>query len=192
MTPPRPGRPARGTESGRPLMVAFDLLGRRWALRILWELREETLGFRELQRRCGDMSSSVLRDRLTDLTGAGLVVTGETGYALSEHGRRLLSALARLVANLEDLIAGEAAEPAGVETTLLHDMEKSIAARASDHVMLDVMRIGGVSGWLRGAALADAAGLPASSHTFPELSASLLAVTPTCHRLEWLDHAGPR
>jgi DNA-binding HxlR family transcriptional regulator len=77
-------------------MVAFDLLGRRWALRILWELREETLGFRELQRRCGDMSSSVLRDRLTDLTGAGLVVTGETGYALSEHGRRLLSALAPL------------------------------------------------------------------------------------------------
>jgi DNA-binding HxlR family transcriptional regulator len=74
-------------------MVAFDLLGRRWALRILWELREETLGFRELQRRCGDMSSSVLRDRLTELTGAGLVVTG---YALSEHGRTLLTALAPL------------------------------------------------------------------------------------------------
>jgi DNA-binding HxlR family transcriptional regulator len=93
MTGPRPGRPARGTRSGRPLMVAFDLLGRRWALRVLWELREETLGFRELQRRCGDMSSSVLRDRLAELTGAGIVEAGEAGYALSVHGRGLLAAL---------------------------------------------------------------------------------------------------
>lgn len=72
-----------------------------------------------------------------------------------------------------------------------HDMAKSIAALASDHVMLDVMKLGGVSGWLRAAALADAAGLPASSHTFPELSAHLLGVTPTAHLLEYLDHAGP-
>jgi mandelate racemase len=70
-------------------------------------------------------------------------------------------------------------------------MAKSIAALASDHVMLDVMKLGGVSGWLRAAALADAAGLPASSHTFPELSAHLLGVTPTAHLLEYLDHAGP-
>jgi mandelate racemase len=72
-----------------------------------------------------------------------------------------------------------------------HDMEKSIAAGASDHVTLDAMKIGGVTGWLRAAALADAAGLPVSSHTFPELSVHLLAVTPTCHRLEYLDHAAP-
>jgi mandelate racemase len=71
------------------------------------------------------------------------------------------------------------------------DMAKSIAAHASDHAMLDVMKLGGVSGWLRAAALADAAGLPASSHTFPELSAHLLGVTPTCRFLEYLDHAGP-
>ena len=71
-----------------------------------------------------------------------------------------------------------------------HDMVKSIAARASDHVMLDVMKLGGVSGWLRAAALAEAHGLPASSHTFPEFSAHLLAVTPTAHMLEYLDHAG--
>jgi mandelate racemase len=72
-----------------------------------------------------------------------------------------------------------------------NDMAKSIAARASDHAMLDVMKLGGVSGWLRAAALADAAGLPASSHTFPEFSAHLLGVTPTCRYLEYLDHAGP-
>lgn len=71
------------------------------------------------------------------------------------------------------------------------DMEKSIAAGASDAVTLDVMKLGGVRGWLAGAALAEAAGLPASSHTFPELSVHLLALTPTCRYLEYLDHAGP-
>ncbi|MHB8730224.1 MAG: enolase C-terminal domain-like protein [bacterium] len=72
-----------------------------------------------------------------------------------------------------------------------HDMAKSLAAGASDVVMLDVTKIGGVTGWLRAAALAEAAGLPASSHIFPEISAHLLAATPTRHRLEYLDFAGP-
>lgn len=90
----RPGRPARGTRTGRPLLVAFDLLGRRWALRVLWELREGHLGFRALQQRCGDMSSSVLRDRLAELVGAGLLETDDQGhYALSRHGGTLLEAL---------------------------------------------------------------------------------------------------
>jgi len=71
------------------------------------------------------------------------------------------------------------------------DLAKSIAARACDHVMLDVMKIGGVTGWLRAMALADAASLPASSHTFPEFSSHLLAVTPGARYLEYLDHARP-
>ena len=71
------------------------------------------------------------------------------------------------------------------------DAAKSIAAGASDHAMLDVMKLGGVTGWLRAAALVDAAGLPASSHTFPEFSVHLLGVTPTAHLLEYLDHTGP-
>src|SRR5689334_20617216 len=96
---PRPGQPARGTKTGRPLLVAFDLLGRRWALRVLWELREEHLGFRALQERCGGMSSSVLRDRLAELSGAGILETDDDGrYALSGHGRSLLRALAPLTA----------------------------------------------------------------------------------------------
>jgi mandelate racemase len=70
-----------------------------------------------------------------------------------------------------------------------HDVARAIAAGASSHLTLDVMKLGGVSGWLRAAALAEAAGLPASSHAFPEFSAHLLAVTPTAHRLEYLDHA---
>jgi DNA-binding HxlR family transcriptional regulator len=92
-SPPRPGRPARGTRTGRPLLVAFDLLGRRWALRILWELRDERLGFRALRERCDGMSSSVLRDRLAELVGAGLLEGGEAGYGLTRDGRELLVAL---------------------------------------------------------------------------------------------------
>ena len=72
-----------------------------------------------------------------------------------------------------------------------HDIAKSIAAGASDHLMFDTMKIGGVSGWMRAAALAEAAGLSVSSHTFPEFSAHLLAASPTAHLLEYIDHAGP-
>lgn len=72
-----------------------------------------------------------------------------------------------------------------------HDMAKSVAAHASDFAMVDVTKIWGVTGWLRATALAETAGLPVSSHLFPEVSAHLLAVTPTRHRLEYLDLAGP-
>jgi mandelate racemase len=66
-------------------------------------------------------------------------------------------------------------------------MAEAIAARASDFAMIDVMKIGGVTGWLRAAALAEAASLPVSSHLFVEASAHLMAVTPTAHWLEYLD-----
>ena len=71
------------------------------------------------------------------------------------------------------------------------DMTKSLEVRASDYGMADVMRIGGVTGWLKAAALAEAAGMPLSSHLFVEVSAHLLAVTPTAHFLEYLDVASP-
>jgi DNA-binding HxlR family transcriptional regulator len=91
---PVPGRPARGTRTGRPLLVAFDLLGRRWALRVLWELRAERLGFRALRERCDGMSSSVLRDRLTELVDARILDTDADGrYGLTADGRALLEAL---------------------------------------------------------------------------------------------------
>ncbi len=72
-----------------------------------------------------------------------------------------------------------------------HDMARSIEAGASDYAMADAMNIGGVTGWLRAAALAEAAGLPLSSHLFPEISAHLLAVSPTSHWLEYVDWANP-
>ncbi|MDX1487042.1 MAG: enolase C-terminal domain-like protein [Acidiferrobacterales bacterium] len=67
----------------------------------------------------------------------------------------------------------------------------AIAASACDYMMFDLMRIGGVSGWLRAAALADEAGIEVSSHIFPEVSCHLMAVTPTCHWLEFVDWASP-
>ncbi|MBV8594172.1 MAG: hypothetical protein JOZ27_07730 [Caulobacteraceae bacterium] len=72
-----------------------------------------------------------------------------------------------------------------------HEMSKALAAGATDLVMPDVMKIGGVSGWLRAAAAAEQYGAPMSSHLFPEVSAHLLCVTPTAHWLEYMDLAGP-
>ena len=71
------------------------------------------------------------------------------------------------------------------------DMGRALAAQASDYVMPDAERIGGVSGWMRAAALAQAAGLPMSSHLFPEVSAHLMCVTATAHWLEYVDWANP-
>ena len=88
--PPRPGRPVRGSRSGRPINAALDLLGRRWALRVLWELRDGVgVGFGELRARCDGMSTSVLRDRLVERTG-------DDSYALTPLGVDLGTALAPL------------------------------------------------------------------------------------------------
>jgi len=70
-------------------------------------------------------------------------------------------------------------------------MAQALAAGACDYVMPDAQRIGGVTGWMRAAALAQGAGLEMSSHLFPEVSSHLLAVTPTCHWLEYVDWADP-
>lgn len=84
----------RGSTTGRPLMAAMDLLGRRWALRILWELRHGPVGARALRERCDGMSSSVLYDRLQELTSAGLIDQVDTGaYALTPTGSALGQAL---------------------------------------------------------------------------------------------------
>lgn len=87
-----PGSPARGSDGGKPIMALLDLLGRRWALRTIWELRDGPLLFRALQERCGGMSSSVLNQRLTELRAAGILEVGDGGYRLTREGRRLLEA----------------------------------------------------------------------------------------------------
>lgn len=83
-------RPVRGSRSGRPVMQLLDLLGRRWTLRILWELREEPLSFRALQKACGDLSPSVLNDRLRELREAQILELREPeGYAPTTLAREL-------------------------------------------------------------------------------------------------------
>ena len=80
----------RGSRTGRPIMVLLDLLGRRWALRILWELREASLRFRELQDLIG-ASPTIVNTRLAELREAKLVELDEmTGYRLTALGRELL------------------------------------------------------------------------------------------------------
>ena len=71
------------------------------------------------------------------------------------------------------------------------DMRHAIEARASDYMMPDAMKIGGVTGWLRAAALGEAHGIRLSNHLWPEISAQLLSVTPTAHWLEYADWWNP-
>jgi len=68
-----------------------------------------------------------------------------------------------------------------------NDVRTAIEARASDYLMPDVMKIGGVTGWLRVAALAAAYDMPVSNHLWPEISAQLMCATPTAHYLEYAD-----
>ncbi len=97
MPTPKRGKPVRGSRTGRPIMALLDLLGRRWTLRILWELREESFGFRALQDRCDDMSPSVLSQRLIELQEAGIVQQNEDAdYMLTQNGITLLQSLAPL------------------------------------------------------------------------------------------------
>jgi DNA-binding HxlR family transcriptional regulator len=77
-------------------MALLDLLGRRWALRVIWELRDGPLQFRTLQERCAGMSSSVLNQRLRELRAAGIVELGDGGYQLTDEGRSLREALGPL------------------------------------------------------------------------------------------------
>ncbi|HYC53319.1 MAG TPA: helix-turn-helix domain-containing protein [Candidatus Binatia bacterium] len=98
-TAPVPGKPVRGSRSGRPVMALLDLLGRRWALRVLWELRGERRTFRALQEACDGVSPAVLNDRVRELRESGLVDVGEgEGYGLSPIGRELLAHLAPIAA----------------------------------------------------------------------------------------------
>ena len=92
MTPPRVGQPVRGSRSGRPIMVVLDLLGRRAALRVLWELRGQALTFRALQDAAAT-NPALLNTRLKELRDAGVVEHGEGGYFLSDSGHALMQAL---------------------------------------------------------------------------------------------------
>jgi mandelate racemase len=120
---------------------------------------------------------AVQRGRILDAEGVGWIEEPTTADDFAGHAQ----------------IAREVVTPIqlGENWWGTHDMAKSLAAGASDYVMVDVMKIGGVSGWLRAAALAEPSGIRLSSHLFPEVSVHLMAATPTAHWLEYLDLASP-
>jgi DNA-binding HxlR family transcriptional regulator len=89
----RPKRAVRGSRTGRPIMALLDLLGRRWTLRILWELRDSTLTSRALREACDEVSPTVLQARLSDLRQAGFVELAPGGYRLTERGKELYGTL---------------------------------------------------------------------------------------------------
>ncbi|MFT5775176.1 winged helix-turn-helix transcriptional regulator [Hyphomonas sp.] len=85
----RPGTPVRGSATGRPIMVLLDVLGQRWTLRILWELRGGPATFRVLRTRCDELSPTVLNLRLKTLRDLNLVGLDDDGYSLTVKGYEL-------------------------------------------------------------------------------------------------------
>ena len=89
-TPVMKKRAVRGSRTGRPIMALLDLLGRRWTLRILWELRGGPLTSRALRTACDEASPTVMQTRLTELRNAGLIeLLAGDGYGLTGLGLEL-------------------------------------------------------------------------------------------------------
>lgn len=108
-TLPLPGKPVRGSATGRPVMALLDLLGRRGTLRLLWELRDgQAQSFRQLAANAGNMSPSVMNDRLKELREARLVELASGGYVLTATGSGLLHKLKPLHQWAEDWAAQDA------------------------------------------------------------------------------------
>jgi len=90
---PKPGAPVRGSKTGAPIMVLFDLLGRRWAMGIIWNLSAGPAPFRVLQAKCETISPTILSTRLKELTEAHILERTLDGYRLTEPGHELFALL---------------------------------------------------------------------------------------------------
>jgi len=88
----------RGSKTGRPVMKVLDLLGRRWSLRVLWELRAGPLTFRALRTACGEVSPTSLNERLAELRALRAIEAGDDGYRLTRAGE----ALGKILLELHD------------------------------------------------------------------------------------------
>jgi DNA-binding HxlR family transcriptional regulator len=123
MPTPKAGTKVRGSQSGRPIMAILDLLGRRWALRILWELHQGgPHSFRTLQKLCGDISPTILNSRLKELREAGIVDLREGGgYLITEQG----IALGRIIVQLNTWAKGWAKGPTFVSKSLKKSLHRT-------------------------------------------------------------------
>jgi mandelate racemase len=145
---------------------------------------------RAVKKRVGDrisvMSDFNQRLSVNEAILRGRMLDDEGLYWIEEPTRHDdYAGYARICAELQTPIQ------TGENMVDTFEMMNAIALESLDYVMPDLQRIGGVTGWLRAAALAHAHGIEMSSHLFPEFSAHLLAVTPTCHWLEYVDWAAP-
>ena len=145
---------------------------------------------RAVKKRVGDrisvMSDFNQRLSVNDAILRGRMLDDEGLYWIEEPIRHDdYAGYARICAELQTPIQ------TGENLVDTFEMVNAIALESLDYVMPDLQRIGGVTGWLRAAALAHAHGIEMSSHLFPEFSCHLLAVTPTCHWLEYVDWAAP-
>jgi mandelate racemase len=154
------------------------------------DVREDVEVVRAMRRAVGD-DVALMVDYNQSLTPAEAI---ERGRRLDDEGVAWIEEPTRA-----DDFAGHAAVARALRTPVQcgenwwgpHDLRKAIDAGACDVVMPDAMKIGGVTGWMRAAALAEAHGLPVSSHLFVEVSAQLLCITPTAHWLEYVDWFEP-
>ncbi len=89
MSLPIPGFPVRGSKTGKPIMALFDLLGRTWSLGLIWQLSHSAASFNELQRRCEDISPTLLNNRLKDLMALGFIEKDANGYQLTTQAYEL-------------------------------------------------------------------------------------------------------
>jgi mandelate racemase len=172
-------------EAGKLLIGGF----RAMKLRLGYPtLKQDLAALRAVRKRVGE-DVLVMVDYNQALT---LAEAMERGHALDQEGIYWLEEPIR-----HDDYAGCAALAGALRTpiqigenfSLVTSMETALAAGAADYVMPDLERIGGVTGWQRASALAAARGIAMSSHLFPEVSAHLLAATPTAHFLEYVDWA---
>lgn len=88
---PIPGKPVRGSKTGQPIMVIFDILGRNWSMGIIWHLKNGPSTFRTLQAYCENISPTTLNKRIKELTLAGFIEKTINGYALTTHGKELFT-----------------------------------------------------------------------------------------------------
>jgi mandelate racemase len=154
------------------------------------DVREDLAVVRAMRRAAGD-GVALMVDYNQSLAPADAI---ERGLRLDDEGLTWIEEPTRA-----DDYAGHARIARAVRTPIqcgenwwgTHDMEKAIAAGAADCMMPDVMKIGGVTGWLRAAALGEAHGIRLSNHLFVEVSTQLLCVTPTAHWLEYAEWFNP-
>ena len=86
---PVPGQPVRGSKTGKPIMVIFDVLGRNWTMGIAWHLSNGPCTFRELQALCESISPTTLNKRIKELTALGFIEKTINGYSLTNDGKEL-------------------------------------------------------------------------------------------------------